>query len=566
MKITNLSLTNFRSFKNTQSIEFAKLTLLFGPNSVGKSTILLALFYLQHILKSGQCDPQRIDALGGKYVGGFKNLVHGRDLEKSITIKIEYDKEGAIGSTYARVLPMLSHSESIDDSIPLLEDQASATEKVALEFVISWSASQNKAFVEKYSVWLNGESIGEMHSDAGLKNPLIETLNLKHPLLATSDHDGWLEVLLETGFVSRLDSFLNKQTQFGFKGKAGALPMLGQTLKTTFNHESSIATEIINEALSEVFVSPLDNLLNMLDDSVCIGPLRRIPDATYQPNKHPKQDDWYDGTASWDELHDVKFDRDLSINNWLSKAHLDIGYQLAYSTRRSTDTYLLAGSPVEPSDLFALKAVLGNKIALSFSKGNLAENPSAPNYILDDSDYKKIGLDAYPSQSSLYLGNEEKSELSPILWDMTLELPVTSADVGVGVSQVIPLIVAAHKVSKGLVACEQPELHIHPRVQVGLGDLLTQPSGTPPFLTNPQFLIETHSEHLMLRVLKRIRQTADDELPDGFSPVKNTDVSILYLEPTKEGILVRRINIDEEGEFIDRWPHGFFGERREELM
>ena len=566
MKITNLSLTNFRSFKKTQSIEFAKLTLLFGPNSVGKSTILLALFYLQHILKSGQCDPQRIDALGGKYVGGFKNLVHGRDLDKSITIKVEYDKEGAIGSTYARVLPMLSHSESIDDSIPLLEDQASATETVALEFVISWSASQNKAFVEKYSVWLNGESIGEMHSDAGLKNPLIETLNLTHPLLETSDHNEWLEVLSEDGFVSQLDRFLNKQVQFGFINQAGALPTLGKTLRTTFDHESSIATAIINEALSEVFVSPLDNLLEMLDDSVCIGPLRRIPDATYQPNQYSKQGDWYDGTACWDELHDVKFDRDLSINNWLSEKHLNIGYQLAYSTKRSTDTYLLAGSLVESDDAFALKAVLGNKLQLSISKGELTENPNAPNYFLDDSDFKKLGLDDYLKKSSLYLGEKEQSELSPILWDMTLGLPVTSADVGVGVSQVIPLIVAAHKVSKGLVACEQPELHIHPRVQVGLGDLLTQPSGTPPFLTNPQFLIETHSEHLMLRVLKRIRQTADEELPDGFLPVKNTDVSILYLEPTKEGILVRRINIDEEGEFIDRWPHGFFGERREELM
>jgi AAA15 family ATPase/GTPase len=50
MKITKLSLTNFRSFKETQTIEFAPVTLLFGPNSVGKSTVLMALFYLQEIL------------------------------------------------------------------------------------------------------------------------------------------------------------------------------------------------------------------------------------------------------------------------------------------------------------------------------------------------------------------------------------------------------------------------------------------------------------------------------------------------------------------------------------
>ena len=57
MNITKLSLTNFRSFKETQTIEFAPVTLLFGPNSVGKSSVLMALFYLQHILAEGDCDP-----------------------------------------------------------------------------------------------------------------------------------------------------------------------------------------------------------------------------------------------------------------------------------------------------------------------------------------------------------------------------------------------------------------------------------------------------------------------------------------------------------------------------
>ncbi|MCD1630458.1 AAA family ATPase [Marinobacter shengliensis] len=43
MRITKLKLANFRSFRKEQTIEFAPLTLLFGPNSVGKSTVLMAL-------------------------------------------------------------------------------------------------------------------------------------------------------------------------------------------------------------------------------------------------------------------------------------------------------------------------------------------------------------------------------------------------------------------------------------------------------------------------------------------------------------------------------------------
>lgn len=564
MKINNLTLTNFRSFKDTQSIDFAKLTLLFGPNSVGKSTILLALFYLQHILKNGQCDPQRIDALGGKYVGGFKNLVHCRDLDKSITIKLEYDKEGAIGTTYGRTLTMLNDMENLDGSLLLLEDQASQTETVALEWVISWSESRQTAYVEKYSVWLNGEHLATTHSDAGLNNPLLEELKLAHPLLRTSDHDEWLDELNAEGFSSLLHREISSQMQFGFKSQTGALPTLGRVLETSLSLESTLTTAIINEALSEVLVAPLDDLLRYLDDSVCIGPLRKISDATYQPNPYPKQGDWYDGTACWDELSAVNYARDLSINRWLSPTHLGIGYQLAYATKSSADSYFLVDQPNCMEDMLALKSVLGDQIAFAVSRGNLSENPEAENQTVDNLNPKQLEIVA--PMSGLYLGKEEHKNLSIVLWDTTLKLSVTSADVGVGVSQVVPLLVAAHKVNQGLVACEQPELHIHPRIQVGLGDVLTQPAGTRPFLTNPQYLIETHSEHLILRVLKRIRQTVDEELPEGFTQVKNTDVSILYLEPTEEGIVVRRIRIDEEGEFIDRWPHGFFSERREELM
>ena len=111
-----------------------------------------------------------------------------------------------------------------------------------------------------------------------------------------------------------------------------------------------------------------------------------------------------------------------------------------------------------------------------------------------------------------------------------------------------------------IVAIEQPELHVHPRVQVGIGDLLTQAN------RNVGFLIETHSEHLILRLLKRIRQTTDGELPEGANPVSREDVAIVYLEASDSGVRARRIHVDEDGEFQQRWPDGFFAERREELM
>jgi len=80
------------------------------------------------------------------------------------------------------------------------------------------------------------------------------------------------------------------------------------------------------------------------------------------------------------------------------------------------------------------------------------------------------------------------------------------------------------------------------------------------------FLVETHSEHLILRLLKRIRQTTDGELPEGFLPVTTKDVSIVYLESSDQGVKARKIEVDDDGELVGRWPNGFFAERREELM
>ena len=156
-------------------------------------------------------------------------------------------------------------------------------------------------------------------------------------------------------------------------------------------------------------------------------------------------------------------------------------------------------------------------------------------------------------------GHEEKKYRYTII-DKFNQIPVTPSEVGTGVSQLMPLIIAAVSQEGGIVACEQPELHLHPRIQVAIADLLTQN------IDNVNYLVETHSEHLILRLLKRIRQHTDNELPEGLDFIKKSDVAIIYLEPTENGVIANKIGITEDGEFTDNWPHGFFSERRQELM
>ena len=340
MRITEITLTNFRSFQATQSIALAPVTLLFGPNSVGKSSVLMALFYIQQMLEKGQCDPQRIDALGEKHVGGFKRLVNGRDITKRMVIKLTLDKSGSIGSNYNQVVDLVGD----DFALPVDSPTADA-DRLAVEFHIAWSKAKDTAYVACYKIWLNDSLIAELVSDTGLKQPVITWLNYRYPALLTdadqdNDPDG--------AFVSRLHELLNAnrrpETVFradleqnvdvsfehaviGFKGLAGALPVLGKRLETVIDADDPILTARLHEILSDVVVAPLDNLLALLNESLCIGPLRLIPDALHQPNPYPKQKDWYSGAAAWDVaagLNDVSM---AEMNSWLNNPNtLSLGY------------------------------------------------------------------------------------------------------------------------------------------------------------------------------------------------------------------------------------------------
>lgn len=566
MKITRLSLTNFRSFAEIQSIDFAPLTLLLGPNSVGKSSILMSLFYLQQTLSKGQCDPVTLDALGERHVGGFKNLVNGRDINKKIVIKIAANKQGEVGATYAN-LPDL-----IDDDFGLIVDSPTAdADEMDVEFHIAWSSSERTAYVSCCKLWLDGEQVAELSSDSGLKQPVISWLNFEHPLLKgeLEDTDSDISVtalqnlLMMSGFaVPLLESGAKEGEHYpvSFKGIAGALPLLGKRLETIISLDEPVVTARVHEILSDVIVAPLDNLLKLLNESLCIGPLRVVPDALHQTNPYPQQKDWYSGAAAWDVLG-RSTSQISEINYWLNSPHtLNLGYSLRTKATRSETAYF-GGEGAERELSAILEAFKNSDLRLSISKEDIDEVPGTEEVSVDIDALKAMLLkdkELIDEKGSQYQIDEVSNKT--VLWDDLNNIEVTSADIGVGVSQLFPLVVAALENKRGLIACEQPELHVHPRIQVGIGDLFTQAN------SNSTFLIETHSEHLILRVLKRIRQTTDKELPEDYKAVTPNDVSIVYLERSDEGVKTRKIDIDEDGEFVGRWPNGFFAERRGELM
>ena len=123
------------------------------------------------------------------------------------------------------------------------------------------------------------------------------------------------------------------------------------------------------------------------------------------------------------------------------------------------------------------------------------------------------------------------------------EVDLTS--VGVGVSQVLPVLVSCLMAKNGTVLLiEEPELHLHPKLQMDLADFLIACCKA-----GRQIIIETHSEHVVNRIRRRIAEGDDRELNDL--------IGILFVEQSNGVTQYRSPSINKFGGLGSDWPDGF---------
>ena len=273
--------------------------------------------------------------------------------------------------------------------------------------------------------------------------------------------------------------------------------------------------------LSTLVLGPGKVLREELSKIRYLGPIRDLPPRNHIPALSPDESRWANGLAAWDVLYTAKDDFIEDLNNWLTdEGGLNTGYEVDRKTFKELDT--------------------DSEIWFTLMRGSFLD---------EDMDIKHE-LVILPEKTRLYLRNFETG------------IEVAPQDIGVGISQVLPVAVIALGKQSGIVAIEQPELHIHPAIQVALGDLFISQIEEKEVT----FLLETHSEHLMLRFLRRIRETKGDSLPPGKRPLNPDQVAVYFIEQSHGAIKLKMLCVDDEGEFRDEWPRGFFEEREEELL
>jgi hypothetical protein len=558
--ISGLKIGNFKAFGPAQEIPLRPLTLVFGPNSAGKSSIIQSLQLARHIQDTGNVDAHQT-TLGGAAVdlGGFGRYVYKRETNRSVLIQLSF-----LRSNIAGIFTSLDNFEELRASFTI----ATVPPKPPNSIPSTWVAGVSFHLDDREVIRLTRNSTGDLELD---DKHLLSTIGIQPgeifrrelavvPLDSSSERTSRDRLIAEYNFVfrSRIErensecfslrglsvknpmEYPAKWSNCGLDPERDAVAFFQEFLENFHDERHEWRKEAIcasgelllsEEASDEAEVSALvlcDQIGRLIDgingaihralNDVCyLGPLRWIPPRLI-PDGEQFDASWKAGGGdAWQRLRREPelLDR---VNHFL-------------------------------------RDVLCSRYRLECQRFALVKPGAA-------SDSPRVAEDPPQTATPRVSGPDETITALSIV-DAESGLTISHRDVGTGISQLLPVLVNAAGSKERLIMIEQPELHLHPALQAELGDVFIESALGENKNT---FLIETHSEHLILRIMRRIRESNAGRQPTNLPAVKPEDVAILFVQPTDSGSVVKHLRLDERGRLMDDWPGGFFEESFDELF
>ena len=616
--ISSLHLSNFKAFAGMQHIPIRPLTLVFGANSAGKSSIIHSLLLAAEGFEKRDLDVFKT-TIGGESVdlGGFRQYVHRRNLDNRVALTFDLNSVSLesirgidLGDKLISVLfeiglsqkermelkPILNKRtnqfEWVD--VPTGEYEPGNTPKI-LTYELSTSDGYLLRMSRRPNDTLQVDNVNEEHP---VIRQIFESIVLSFTLATSVRQPDW-ETLAKglSEIVPTLSGYGDALLPegFDFKGKSEE----SNQPRPVIAVGKGSREEDLLEAVKFFFPRRLDALLKDINNElqqnweklVYLGPLRSYPERymLFSKNRDP---DWKSGGGyAWDIALKNQSVRE-KINAWLSDpSKLSTPYSLEvgklYALGDVIDAFKndFSGDRLERlrGELDKLEKEVGGEYfadefmtilrktfpkkkwdkEFSIDKAREVYEQLQPLVHALSLDYSASELveDHLETLASI-LQSDLDSRDYPYLYDHSKRTVVSHRDVGVGISQVLPVLAYAYANQEKLIAIEQPEIHLHPALQAELGDVFIESALGERRNT---FLLETHSEHVILRILKRIRETTANKT-EGRPAVRPEDVALLFIGPGKQGSEVLHIRIDDRGRLMDRVPGGFFEEDFAELF
>lgn len=543
--LRSIQLENFKAFGQRTIIPLAPITLIFGENSSGKSTILQSLNLLKQTRESRDVEALLLPRTDNGFadLGSFQEMLFDHKLERKLHIRLDATWENDFERR--RFSPRgFPPANGIGLEVSFVRQ--SLKDEVSLHQIQVFDPSSDECLAQ----FDNAEMTKELLRMASMPFRHYRRISPSSVRAARCSYVTKNPVLWKQAFdalLERKDMLIKKMVDLRKMAD----------IKEVLEGSSSDPWNELFDPFGRVSIDDLDTAINFYRSDFTI--------QEFIERFHPHQ---LASVIALDGFIPIRGESlpgkpqpELVAHEVMGPSSrldlfLDIG-QVAGSAGRAIERTLRALFPIGPFRTAPARWYIFT--------GTSPQNVGYRGHLLPDLLLRRPELVEEANQwlERLKIGYQvlirpvgpEANDLFEVRLADTRRHPsvdVALPDVGFGISQILPLVVQSLAATNQIISVEQPEVHIHPRLQADLGDLLIEAIQEP---RRNQFIIETHSEHLALRLQRRVREKK-------LSP---NQISVVYVSRGPNGATVQQLRLDEEGDFIDEFPGGFFPERLREL-
>jgi predicted ATPase len=577
-KLLGIFLESFQSILNPTYINLENLTLFYGPNSAGKSSIIDALHLLKSIVDKNESNYSvkshisknsniKKPAIGIEFFVGTLDDIYDNEVKKWCDTRDSIQDYSHL-FFWDKLIGNKVQVEFLGDELEILRVKTNGMNLFEITGYGTTIYDEFHKYSDDYESYDGNIIYGRLK--VYKNNPFFKYIDYH---ISDFYSQGTLERLNEKNTIKSIHS--NYHYDLFIDDQIDSIEIRGIEFEAERFHHAYLVE--IGLGVTEVLLKKHDRASYLKMPNFEDTEEMRFLFNHFDPSSSNYEKLKSDRRAIYDGLENISHDFSLIVQGlyFHIKDALNISHvkgdrnvynsKIPFSAPREFkyDKLINLSSNYDHCENYA--KFLGNKLQEK-EEAKISYKDDFVNYC-----FKKyfISLNNYKVIAAIQkIEVDENKEINISEYDNKLvylfvknkQLRLGFEDIGSGISYIFPILTSLWESKLSFV--EQPELHLHPKAQCEFGDVFIS-----AFNKGNISVIESHSEHIILRILRRIKETTNDILIPKELKIQCSEVSIYYFEPQPEGHTeVKRIRIDRHGELMDVWPNGFFSERDSELF